>query len=187
MISEDKKKLRDKYKEIRSSVNNADVLSNDICRSIVESDFYKNADQVLVYWPTGSEVDTRIIVDRALSDNKRVALPKCSDRNGNMRFYYIGSTQNLSEGMFGIMEPDQSQEATEFTEYTLCIVPALSFDKDGYRLGYGKGYYDRFLIKFGGISAGICYDACLSDILPRNEFDVKVDYLITDKKIYDLR
>ena len=187
MISEDKKILRKKYKDIRSSVLNTDVLSKEICSLVIGSDFYKNADQILAYWPTGSEADTGMIIHRALSDNKRVALPKCSDRNGNMRFYYIKSIEDLSEGMYGIMEPDESCEATDFSETSLCIVPALSFDKDGYRLGYGKGYYDRFLVNFSGVSAGICYDACLSENLPRNEFDKKVDYLITNLKLYDLR
>ena len=187
MIMEDKALLRRKFREIRGCVTDRSELSKKICQLLLESDFYKNADIVFTYWATDSEADTRMIIDKALSDNKRVALPRCSDRNGNMRFYYIDSADDVTEGMYGITEPAGNNEALDFTYKSLCIVPGLSFDAEGYRLGYGKGYYDRFLSSFIGITAGLCYDECLADRLPRNEFDKKTDYIITNTKIYDLR
>lgn len=187
MIMEDKIHLRRKYREIRGNIADSNELSKVICQLLLESDFYTDADIIYTYWATGSEVATRMIIDKALSDNKLVALPRCSDKNGNMRFYYINSADDVTEGMYGITEPSGNSEAIDFTDKSLCIVPGLSFDSEGFRLGYGKGYYDRFLSSFSGVTAGLCYDVCLADFLPRNEFDKKVDYIVTNTKIYDLR
>ena len=187
MIMEDKSLLRRKFREIRGNIGDRSGHSDNICQLLLESDFYKDADIVLTYWATDSEADTRMIIDKALSDNKLVALPRCSDKNGNMRFYYINSADDVTEGMYGITEPSGNSEAVDFTDKSLCIVPGLSFDSEGYRLGYGKGYYDRFLSSFVGVTAGLCYDECFTDRLPRNKFDKKTDYIITNTKLYDLR
>ncbi len=178
--------LRKKYIDIRNSIENTADSSDDILNFIVGSDLYNNADTVLAYWSVGSEVMTHKIIDRALRDKKKVALPKCTDKNGNMRFYYVASLYDLADGMYGIKEPLTDAIADVFNENSVCLVPGLSFDKKGYRLGYGKGYYDRFLSDFAGISIGLCYDSCLSDELPKDEFDIKVNYIITNTKIYDL-
>ena len=182
-----KRDLRIKYKKIRSSIENTSILGEGMFSLLINSDMYKVADTVFAYWSVEDEADTRRIINRALSDNKRVALPKCIDKNGNMKFYYIASADDLSIGMYGIMEPCGEDEATAYGNCAICLVPGLSFDRYGYRLGYGKGYYDRFLKEFGGISIGLCYNACLSELLPKDEYDIKVDYIITDTKIYDLR
>lgn len=187
MTTKDKKILRVKFRDIRNSIENISILSDNIFNTIVESEIYKSADVILAYWSTGSEVVTHKLIDKALTDKKRVALPKCTDKNGNMKFYYIDSVSELSEGMYGIKEPIAKLQADTFNEYSLCFVPGLSFDKKGYRLGYGKGYYDRFLSSFCGISIGLCYDTCLAECLPTGEFDEKVNYIITNTKIYDLR
>lgn len=182
-----KKDLRIKYKIIRNSVGNASHQSEEMFSLLINSSMYKTAQTVFVYWSCGSEVDTHRIIDKALGDKKKVALPKCTDKNGNMEFYYISSLDDLSDGMYGIKEPNNNNNADVFSGNDLCLVPGISFDKYGYRLGYGKGYYDRFLSSFNGVSVGLCYDACLSETLPKDEFDKKVDYIITNTKIYDLR
>ena len=183
----DKKYLRKKYKEIRSSIGDCQKLSDDIFRLFINSSFYDDADMIFTYWSTGSEVSTHNLISRALYDGKKVALPKCVDNQGNMKFYFISSPDDLSVGMYGIMEPTENFPADIFSENSVCVVPGLSFDNNGFRLGYGKGYYDRFLNSFSGIAVGFCYDECIAELLPRNEFDKKVDYIITNKKIYDLR
>lgn len=182
-----KSDLRKHFIEIRSSVDNASERSDDIFSLLTGSELYKSADTVLAYWSVGSEVSTQRIIDMALSDKKRVALPRCIDRKGNMEFYYISSLSDLRDGMYGIKEPSDDEKADDFGENTVCLVPGLSFDKKGYRLGYGKGYYDRFLSDFGGISIGLSYDCCLCEDLPTDRFDKKVNYIITNTKIYDLK
>ena len=117
-------------------------------------------------------------------DGKRIAVPKCIDKTGLMDFYYIDSTDCLKKGSFSIMEPDEEicEKVTDFSD-GLCLVPGLCFDYQGYRLGFGKGYYDRFLEKFGGISVGICYSRCIEKELPKGIFDKNADILVTDKFI----
>ena len=187
MINQDKKSLRIIYKDIRSSVININVKNNKITEAVAESLQYQKADKIFAYWSVDSEVETSDIIIKALGDNKKVALPKCTDKDGNMKFYYIASLSDLIDGMYGIKEPPTDNLADDFTVNSLCLVPALSFDKDGYRLGYGKGYYDRFLSAFTGVTMGLCYEECLRETLPKDCYDKKVNYIVTNEKIYDLR
>ena len=187
MINQDKKSLRIIYKKIRSSVIGRDTKNKSITDLVLESQHYKNADKIFSYWAVDSEVETSDIIAKALKDNKKVALPKCTDKDGNMEFYYITSLSDLLDGMYGIKEPPTNCPADDYTDCSLCLVPALSFDKEGYRLGYGKGYYDRFLSRFKGVSIGLCFSDCLSEKLPRDAYDKKVNYIVTNEKIYDIR
>ena len=108
--------------------------------------------------------------------------PRCKGKE--MRFFRIADFSELKAGAFGIPEPTGSEEPDNFSA-SLCIVPALSFDENGYRMGYGGGYYDRFLRGYDGISVGICYDDFLGEI-PREEHDLPVDILVTETKILNL-
>ena len=187
MMNMDKKSRRTEYRNIRGSVVDRDTKNKSIAESVLNSQQYKNADKIYAYWSVDSEVDTHIIISKALDDGKKVALPKCTDKDGNMKFYYITSISDLIDGMYGIKEPQVKSQAENFTECSLCLVPALSFDVDGYRLGYGKGYYDRFLSRFTGVSIGLCYTDCLCEKLPRDNYDKRVNYIFTNEKIYDIR
>ena len=187
MINQDKKSLRSEYKNIRSSVSDRDAKNLRIAEVVLKSLQYKNADKIFAYWSVSSEVETYSIISMALTDGKKVALPKCSDKEGNMKFYYITSLSDLIDGMYGIKEPPTDRLADDFTADSLCLVPALSFDKDGYRLGYGKGYYDRFLSAFTGVTIGLCYEECLIETLPKDRYDKNVNYIVTNEKIYDIR
>ncbi len=183
MMSE-KDILRNLYKLQRNELGNKKELSAIICESLFKTDEYKNCESIFLYASCGSEVSTDIIMHKAFADKKRVAFPKCIDKNGNMRFYYINSQNELMLGCYGIKAPPVHTEAFFGDKNTLCIVPGIAFSLDGYRLGYGKGYYDRFLSEFKGISIGLCYDACLAENIPADKYDKKVNYLITDKRIY---
>lgn len=187
-MSELKALLREKYKKTRREEKS--ILSDEIitCK-VLESEVYKNAETLFIYCSSGTEADTYGIIKDALSKGKKVALPKCTDKDGMMDFYIIKDLESsLNKGMFSIMEPDieKCSRAVE-RDNSVCIVPGLAFDKCGYRLGYGKGYYDRFLSKFKGISIGLCYSACLCDGLPFNEYDCKVDMIITDNEFLSFK
>lgn len=177
--------LRTKYRNARKNIKNRDELQKKICRLFLKSDLYKNCTSVYLYSAAGSEVNLDTVIETALTDGKSVALPLCLDKNGNMEFYFIQSVHDLTRGMYGITEPikEKCQKAV-FDENTVCLVPGLCFDKSGGRLGYGKGYYDRFLTFFSGKSVGICFEGCTTEKLTLDTHDIKVDYLITDKKIY---
>lgn len=179
-----KKDLRKEFRKKRSELLNKSEKDNSICNNILNSDFYKNARQILCYYPLDDEIDTTSIIFDALSCGKKLSLPYCIDLNGNMEFYYIDSYDDLKCGSYGIMEPDikKCRKVTDFSN-SLCLVPAFTFDKKGYRLGYGKGYYDKFLKKFTFNSIGLCYNSFLSSKLPADEFDMAVKFIATEDKI----
>ncbi len=187
MINQEKKALRAKYKALRNAVADIEAKSDSIYELLIDSDLYYDAKIVLLYWSVDSEVGTHKMIDKVLSDGKRLALPKCMDSNGNMLFYFVRSYDDIVDGMYGIKEPVEDELYTASDEPTLCVVPGLCYTRDGYRLGYGKGYYDRFLEKFSGVSVGLCYDECLVESLPTDGYDKKVDFIITNKRIYDIK
>ncbi len=132
---------------------------------------------VFTYASTEIEVDTRQLINYCLEKGIPVALPVSGDTE--LSFYYIGSTNELISGRFGIDEPPTDNPAY-FNENTLCIVPALCADGSGLRLGYGRGYYDRFLSTFIGKSVILCYSSFKREV-PTEEHDKKADLTIFDR------
>ena len=175
--------LREKYRGIRTAMteeekNNCDTAIAQQVRRLWQ---YEKNDTILVYVSTPIEVDTRTIITQALADGKKVAVPRCVEGTRNMEFYYIRSLDGLEPGTFGVLEPNptKTELMTDFSR-GLCIVPAFSYDWSGFRLGYGKGYYDRFLSRFEGNIIGICYSSCVQRSLPHGRFDRPVELLVTE-------
>lgn len=182
-----KNELRRFYREKRKSLSDKDNKDRKICERLLNSDLYKKAQTLFCYAALNDEINTDSIIEKALKDGKKVALPCCTDLSGNMDFYYIKSLSELTPGAFGIREPDPRvcEKVKSFTD-SICLVPALAFDKSGYRLGYGKGYYDRFIKKFIIISVGLCYNEFLRETLPAEDHDEAVDYIATESEIFCL-
>lgn len=134
----------------------------------------------LIYASSPIEVDTRAFIEYLLSEGKIVAVPKCEGKD--MRFLVISSLSELVKSKFGVEEPIDGEEITDFSN-TLCITPALSFNEKGYRLGYGGGFYDRFFEKYNGIKLGICYEEFCGEI-PTGEYDIPVDWVVTEKGFF---
>ncbi|MCR4925439.1 MAG: 5-formyltetrahydrofolate cyclo-ligase [Clostridiales bacterium] len=185
-----KKKLREKYKNIRFAMTADEKarLDEKVFSRVVNSWAYRQQDIILTYVSTDIEVDTKAIIQRALQDGKTVAAPRCIDNTRLMDFYIIKSLDDLESGYFGVLEP-KPEKCTKLSDFSkgLCIVPALCFDNKGYRLGYGKGYYDRFLVQFEGEIMGICYSSCVCESLPYGKYDRNVDILITEKTCINLK
>ncbi len=187
-IRAEKRQLRKAYKEIRAGIFPERKLAKEsrMKAAFLESFCYKYGKKLLVYAATGSEADTFGIASRALADGKAVYFPKVYD-GGKMRFFRVTDTDELQRGAFGIPEP--SEDAEEYTVSEngtdICIVPGLCFDKSGYRIGYGKGFYDRFLASFKGVSIGLSFAECIcEEALPREKrYDKHVDFVITDKEM----
>lgn len=151
-----------------------------IYNNLIKHDRIAVCDTFLVYASSPVEADTRRFIAKVLSEGKTVAVPKCEGRN--MRFLTVDSLSGLVRSRFGVDEPVNGTEITSF-DGTVCIVPALRFDRNGYRLGWGGGFYDRFLVDYTGYSVGICYEQCCGDV-PTDEYDQKVDTVITENGIY---
>lgn len=184
-VREQKKQLRSQFKQIRDGIalNEKKAADRKIASVLLNSDAYKNSRTILSYVSMGSEADTYAIIAQALKDGKQVAVPKCDDNDGKMTFYVISSLDMLEKGFFSVMEPkpDICSVLTDFGN-SLCIVPGLAFDEYGYRIGYGKGYYDRFLSKHTEIfKIGIEYSFCIVSKLVSDAYDVAADMVITEK------
>ncbi len=181
-----KNKIREKCKKIRTEMPELQKrgLDRKITARLLNLWQYRDADTVFTYVSTDLEVDTREFISRALLDGKTVAVPKCVDGTRLMDFYVIKSFDDLESGAFGVLEPipEKCEKITDFSA-GMCIVPALAFDRAGYRLGYGKGYYDRFLSNYCGETLGLCYNSCIRDKLPHGKYDRCVDKIITQSNI----
>lgn len=134
------------------------------------------AGAVFTYASTEIEVDTRRIISYCLEREIPVALPVSGDLE--LSFYYINDISQLKKGRFGIDEPLRDKPAFA-DENTLCIVPALCADGEGLRLGYGRGYYDRFLSGFSGIGVILCYKA-FKQTVPAEPHDIKASLTVFD-------
>ncbi len=176
--------LREHYKTLRREMPPKLKAQRDrrIADRVTALWQYQRCGQLLTYVSTPIEVDTLEIIRRALAAGKRVAVPRCIPGTRDMEFFYISGLEDLSPGSFGVLEPDPEncEKMADFSN-GLCLVPALCYDWKGYRLGYGKGYYDRFLAGFGGHMIGICYSDCIRRTLPHGRFDRPVELLVTDR------
>lgn len=173
---------------MRSSVTKQDkqLLDLALCDNVINSKEFKNASTVLCYFPYGSEPNILPIAQKALSDGKQIAFPITDTENSKISFRVVTSLDNMISGAYGIMEPQESAPLAKIGTDTLCIVPALAYDAQGNRLGYGGGYYDRFLSDFDGISILAIYSFLYTDYLPEGIYDQKVDKILTEKGDFDL-
>lgn len=182
-IKEYKTELRRKIKERRRQMspemrNHAHQRIMSRVRSL---ECYCSAKTLLCYVSTAIEVDTIELINTAFKEGKRVAVPRCIPGTRDMEFYLIESLDELSPGSYGLQEPspDRDKLLTDF-EDSVCIIPALACDRSGYRLGYGGGYYDRFLREYKQPKVLILYKNCLIKKLWHGRFDVPVDMVVTE-------
>lgn len=178
-----KKELRAELLQRRRSMDKNTMQKKDeaIYNNIVQLPQLMHTGNILCYISTDIEVGTRRLISELIDGGKSVYAPRCKGKD--MRFFRLERPDDTKTGAFGIPEPIGDDEITDFFG-TVCIVPALSFDKSGYRIGYGGGYYDRFLRAYNGTSIGICYNEFIGAVL-REEHDLNVDILVTEDMIYD--
>lgn len=152
-----------------------------IAGRVLQLGAFRRAGLVLLFVSTPIEIETRPLIEACLALGKRVALPRCRPGSREMDFFLVEGLHQLERGAFGLWEPVPAlcRRVTSFRG-SFCVVPGLMFDREGYRLGYGGGYYDRFLSRYPGVTAGICYEGCTLPRLHRGHFDVPVDFLVTE-------
>ena len=167
--------LRNKYKEIRKNIDDKEEQANIIFNKVINLEEYKQNDLVLTYVSLKDEVDTIELIKYSLKIGKKVAVPKCEGYD--IVFYYINSLEDLEERSFGILEPKTNEIVNDFAN-SICIIPGVVFDKQNNRIGYGRGFYDRFLEKYKGVKIGLTYKECICDKIDADENDVKMDKVI---------
>ncbi len=178
-----KKELRAQMRALRQAMSPALRAEKDrlLFERIIRLPQYKKAHTVICYVSSAVEVDTRRLISYALTHGKRVAVPRCIPGTRLMEMYYIRSLEELKPGSYGILEPSQSAPKCRRWQGTLCIVPSFCVDLQGYRLGYGGGYYDRFLSQYTGASVAINYSECVRKTIEHGRYDVPVQMVLTER------
>ncbi len=150
--------------------------SRDLAALLLETEAYRNARSIYGYLPYNQEVRTVPILEQALRDGKRVAVPKCY--GDEMRFLWMEDLSLVEKGYAGIPEPIADGPVAD-DERALVLMPGLAFDREGRRIGYGGGFYDKFLAReTQHPKVALCYDFQVFDRLETDEFDIPVDLVL---------
>lgn len=187
-MSDEKNKLRAEFKQIRDAISPEvqAFKSASVWKYVFALEEYKRADTLMLYSNIGSEVRTDVFIPKIFADGKRIVLPVADDKEKLITPYEITDLSCLKAQTYGIKEPDSELIASgnikqvPKDEIDMVIVPGLGFDMFGNRLGYGGGFYDRFLKDYKGVKAGVSYRECLYYRLPQEKNDIKIDMVITE-------
>lgn len=178
-IEEEKRKIRSEARQNRDLLSQAQIRlwSDMICENLQKQPFFKAAETIYFYYPLGSEVNLLPLAQRAMDLGKQAAFPRVN--GSEMAFYQVSSLEEFAEGAFHVMEPvgDDVMDRTA----ALVFVPGLIFDSQGNRMGYGKGYYDRYFARYPDCrKVGICYGMQRISRVPCGEFDIPMDMVVTE-------
>lgn len=181
----DKEILRNKFKIIRETITYKELKSNIITNKILSNEIYKKSKVIGLYSSLPFEVNTFRLIEASLKNNKIVALP-CVVSKTKMEFYKINSIEDINSlGYLGIKEPEKKiSELINKFDIDVIIIPGLCFDKAKNRIGFGKGYYDRYLEDADNIiKIGICFNEQIftNGYISDKEHDIKMNMIITDK------
>lgn len=159
-----------------------DESNAGIYEKLISLPEFINAKTIFTYYSIGRESDTRKIIDYALSQQKVVTLPVCF-KGGIMEARAISDPSELSQSSYGLYEPFASTRIIPPEQLDFVIVPALAYDREGFRLGYGGGYYDRFLKELSAFTVGVGRERLFADVLPREKHDIPVKCIVTEKTV----
>ena len=178
-----KARLRRRMLRLRRALpsDEAKRRSKEVLSHLLSHPVYKNSRTVHTYISLDDEVDTWPLISRALDDGKRVVVPVVS--GDDMVHCEVDSSSEFVRGRFGLWEPKHRREV-DVEELDLVIVPGVAFDRRGYRLGFGRGYYDRFLSQVSAPKVGLAFDFQVVPRIPEDPHDQRLDYLVTEEGIF---
>lgn len=176
--------LRNRMKTMRKELSSRYCTEADrhIFLNLKSTDVYQKSNFLFCYVSLAEEVDTRRIIDEALKEGKQVAVPRCQ-RGGRMEAYEIKGFYDLKEGFRGILEPKEHCRHVSPHQLDLCIIPCLACSEEGIRLGYGGGYYDRYLPETRAFRVLLCREMQVCQDIPAESHDCSMNLLITEKRI----
>ncbi len=185
-MQSDKSALRKHFLEIRHrlSMKERQMICNQIFHQLLTWTGYQQARTVFLYCALPEEIGTEQLLADALSKGKRVCVPLCTKERGIMEARTILETGQLKSGRFGVPEPPANAPLVRPSDIDLCIVPCLAADESGHRLGYGGGYYDRFLAQTTAQAAVLCMERCLLKALPAETHDLPCTIIVTERRIH---
>ncbi|MCR5626982.1 MAG: 5-formyltetrahydrofolate cyclo-ligase [Lachnospiraceae bacterium] len=181
----EKQNFRKEALAIRRALSQEDRngFSLEIVKSFRELDEYKSAKGIFLYMSYADEVSTTELAGNCISDGKRIAFPVCVSES-EMEFKEVSSLSELKSGFKGILEPDRDKENAAFIP-DIIIVPGVAFDRGLSRMGYGRGYYDRYLSALPEfvLKAGLSFSIQVFDKIPSGKHDKRLDMIVTEKEI----
>jgi 5-formyltetrahydrofolate cyclo-ligase len=185
-MAKTKKELRLEMKNRLNTVSEHDFTysSTKIAETLFLTRIWKESRVIGLTVSRGREVETRTIIERAWKEGKGVAVPKCFPEDKSMEFYLITSYDQLEEVYFGLQEPITSEtNAAHPHEIDLLIVPGVCYTEKGFRIGYGGGYYDRYLTSFTHQTISLLLECQLLPDIPTKTYDIPVQQLITERRM----
>ncbi len=171
-----KQQIREEMTLRRASLSDDDVseAGAKVMRNLFSDEEFLKVESVGFYYSMKGEISTKEMIERTLKFGKTIYLPRI--RTGEIAFCEFEGFESLAAGQLGIMEPlGETEEVPE-----LLVVPGLAFDLEMYRLGFGKGYYDKYLAKHDVYSIGVCYEWQVVPKLPREKHDMRMDKIIAE-------
>ena len=156
------------------------ITSKQIHKNLKKIAEFRLANSIGMYYPIGSEVPTQDIIQEALSNGKEILLPKVIGKE--LEFRKIKDFSDLEKGSYDIMEPKDGCQASN--KFDVIIVPTVGISRDGYRLGYGYGFYDRFLSKNKVVTISLTYSKQVVKSVPSSDEDVRIDWVVTEDEFF---
>lgn len=185
-LDEDKKKVRKKVKTTLEQLSEEKRVeyTKQISAQLYDLNEWKQAKIIGMTISIPPEIPTLHMIEQAWREGKEVAIPKCNPENKTMQFKKITSFEQLESVYSGLLEPIENTKEVIPEEMNLLVVPGLAFTRDGYRLGFGGGYYDRFLSLYKGATVALAFECQLVDDLPTELHDIPVHQVVTVDKVY---
>ncbi|MBS4217148.1 5-formyltetrahydrofolate cyclo-ligase [Bacillus sp. FJAT-49711] len=182
----DKKMIRKKYKDRLNSLDRITYEHHSylIANKLFQSNEWKKTEIIGVTISHFPEVDTWQIIRKGWEEGKKIVIPRCNPAEKKMVFREITSFNQLETVFFGLLEPIEAETNQIINrDIPLLIVPGLVFNREGYRIGFGGGYYDRFLTDFHGATISLCFSLQISDNISIENHDIPVKKIITENEI----
>lgn len=184
---ERKEQIRAVYRKRREALEGVQVTawSKRICDILLEWELFRQARKLCFYYPLGKEADLLIAASQALDQGKQVYFPRTA--GGVMDFWQVAGLADFKEGCFHVMEPvsEERLDVSGEAEDVLILTPGVVFDHQKGRMGYGKGYYDRYFANVpGAVKLGIAYQCQVTELIATDVWDVPMDYMITEEGIW---
>ncbi len=179
-----KRQLRRQCRQTRDALGEQRWMqaSASICSHIETWRFFLRSEVILTYLPMRGEVDLTPLLTR--HPDKRWLVPRILPQENHRMALHVYDAQRLVRHPFGMLEPSADLPEVSPAEVQLVLTPGLAYDRRGWRLGYGGGYFDRFLQNFDGVSLGVVYAALFLKSLPHGKFDVPLDWVVTEEGIF---
>ena len=181
-----KQQLRRRMIKKLRTIQNRSELEKAIHHRLIETSLWQQSETIGFYYSTAMEWDTHRLIKQALFEGKVVSLPRTNRLDKSMVFYRYKTQDSLENVYRNLWEPiPDEKRIIKAHEHDLMLVPGIVFDKGGYRIGYGGGYYDRYLGKFPQHTIAIAVDDQIVDKIPRELHDLPVNKIVTNTQVID--